>query len=111
MKLKLVCTCYACPEQYDVYDEAGKQVAYFRLRHGTFRADVPDCGGQTIYTAETKGDGRFADDERVYILNAACMMVAEHRGEKLDVRPVPAYEMEDASGWDAEAKSGFDSGG
>jgi len=108
MKLKLVCTCYACPEQYDVYDETGKQVAYFRLRHGTFRADVPECGGHTIFVAETKGDGRLSDDERVHILNAACMVVAGNYRECLDAQPVPIYESEDASGWDEDAKSEFE---
>lgn len=70
--------------------------------------DTADCGRETIYTAETKGDGRFTDDERVYILNAACMMVAEHYGDKLDVQPVPIYEIEDASGWSEDAKEEFE---
>lgn len=64
-KYTLVQTCGACPEQYDLFDKAsGKQVAYFRLRHGTFRVDVPDCGGETIHVAHPKGDGCFDDDER-----------------------------------------------
>jgi hypothetical protein len=62
--LRLVCTCPACPEQYDVFDSAEKQVGYLRLRHGTFRADYPGCGGETVYQVSTKGDGVFSDDER-----------------------------------------------
>ena len=42
-------TCGACPEQYDVFDEDGNQVAYVRLRWGHLRVDVPDCGGELLY--------------------------------------------------------------
>lgn len=70
-------TCSACPEQYDVY--AGDEiVAYFRLRHGSFRVDVPDCGGETIYTASPKGDGLFEDDERMMYLTSAILAVQEY---------------------------------
>ena len=68
---KLVCTCGACPEQYDVYAADGQKVGYLRLRHGFFRADVPACGGETIYESQTKGDGCFADDERELELTKA----------------------------------------
>ena len=46
---KFEMTCTACPEQYDVYNEQGEQVAYVRLRWSTLRVDVPDCGGEDIY--------------------------------------------------------------
>jgi hypothetical protein len=62
--LKLVCTSLACPEQYEVFDFSGKQVGYLRLRHGRFRADFPECGGETVYESFTKGDGAFSEDER-----------------------------------------------
>lgn len=69
---RLVCTCGACPEQYDVFNEkTNQQIGYLRLRHGSFRADVPDCGGETVYHAETKGDGVFDDDERMPELTKA----------------------------------------
>jgi hypothetical protein len=69
---RLICTCGACPEQYDVFEEAtGKQVGYLRLRHGYFRADVPDCGGETVYESFTGGDGIFDEDERITELTAA----------------------------------------
>lgn len=61
---RLLCTCPACPEQYDVFDSAGKQVGYLRLRHGWFRADVPHAGGETVYESYPAGDGIFNDDER-----------------------------------------------
>lgn len=69
--LKLVCTCGACPEQYDVFNANGAQVGYLRLRHGYFRADCPEVGGETVYTAQPKGDGIFDDDERQYYLTEA----------------------------------------
>ena len=71
-------TCSACPEQYDVFDDLGQQVAYFRLRHGGFRVDVPDVGGETIYTASPEGDGAFMDRERVRYLTEAILAVQEY---------------------------------
>jgi hypothetical protein len=55
-------TCYACPEQYDVY-LGEEQVAYVRLRHGRLYACSPDVGGKTIYQAYPEGDGIFASEE------------------------------------------------
>lgn len=69
-EIELIETCGACPEQYDAFLN-GKQVGYLRLRHGHFRVDYPDCGGETIYEAEPKGDGLFDDDEREFYLNEA----------------------------------------
>lgn len=62
--LKLVLTCEACPEQYEVFNKDNKQVGYLRLRHGEFRVDYPDCGGETIYEAQPDGDGIFETYER-----------------------------------------------
>jgi hypothetical protein len=62
-KYELLKTCHACPEQYDVLVD-GVAVAYLRLRHGCFRVDVPDCGGETIFVASPYGDGCFAREER-----------------------------------------------
>ena len=61
--LKLVCTCGACPEQYDVYNTEGTRVGYLRLRHGWFRADVPSAGGETVHESYPMGDGTFNDEE------------------------------------------------
>lgn len=79
--LGLVLTCSACPEQYDVFDGRGRKVAYFRLRHGMFRADVSDAGGTTVYRAEPKGDGSFDDDERMRYLTEAVRAVKRHRAK------------------------------
>lgn len=70
-------TSIACPESYDVYAE-GKQVAYFRLRHGVFRVDVPDCGEDAVYTSTPKGDGVFEQDERVRELTNGILAVQEY---------------------------------
>jgi hypothetical protein len=76
--LKLVQTCRACPEQYDVLDEDHNVVGYLRLRHGMFRVDYPNCGGETIYTAFPKGDGAFYDSkERNYYLGMAVKAIKE----------------------------------
>jgi hypothetical protein len=68
-------TCGACPEQYDVFDNNDKQVAYLRLRHGHFRADVPDHKGETVYSADPEGDGCFLESERVKYLTEAILAV------------------------------------
>lgn len=70
MGLRLVKTCDACPEQYEAF--CGQElVGYLRLRHGSFRVECPDAGGEIVYKADTKGDGRFTDAERPEHLNAA----------------------------------------
>ena len=69
-EITLVQTCGACPEQYNAFI-GDEQVGYLRLRHGYFRVDYPDCGGETIYSAEPKGDGCFECDERKYYLEEA----------------------------------------
>ena len=70
-------TCMACPEQYDVY-AGDEQVAYFRLRHGSFYAAVPDHGGDVVYEAEPQGDGIFDREERVFFLTQAILAVQEY---------------------------------
>lgn len=73
-------TCSACPEQYDVY-KGGTQVGYLRLRHGRFRADVPDCGGATVYSAYPNGDGIFDSDERDHFLGEAIDAISKYLKE------------------------------
>lgn len=70
-------TCSACPEQYDVFRN-NRRVGYLRLRHGVFRADVPDCGGETVYEAYPLGDGEFFGDERDGFLHAAVKAIKMH---------------------------------
>lgn len=70
MGLELERTCFACPEQYDVY--AGNvQVGYLRLRHGNFTASYPDVGGVVVYQHCPDGDGIFLEHERLYQLTKA----------------------------------------
>lgn len=70
-RVRLVQTCGACPEQYDVFHPDGRRIGYLRLRHGTFRADYPDCGSRTVYTAHPEGDGIFQAHERERFLTEA----------------------------------------
>lgn len=49
-------TCFACPEQYDVFDENENLVGYVRLRWGGLTCEYPDVGGEEIYYASV-GDG------------------------------------------------------
>ena len=79
---RLVLTCPACPEQYEVFDDnTREQIGYLRLRHGWFRADVPECGGETVYEASPHGDGAFDEDERMgYLTDAVKAIQAYRRG-------------------------------
>lgn len=66
--IRLECTCRACPEQYNAYKD-DEYVGYLRLRHGFFYTDDKD--GNTIYEANTIGDGIFDSEERDLHLNNA----------------------------------------
>lgn len=69
-EIRLVQTCFACPEQYDAFI-GDRQVGYLRLRHGCFRVDYPAAGGETIYRANPQGDGIFEYEERGHYLAEA----------------------------------------
>jgi hypothetical protein len=91
--IKLVRTCYACPEQYDAYD-GKEQVGYLRLRHGHFTVECPDGDGEIVYSTAPIGDGMFKEDERDYYLRFAVDAIERwRRGE--DPRPwAPNVEYE-----------------
>jgi hypothetical protein len=80
---KLIKTCSACPEQYDVFKD-GVQVGYLRLRHGYFYASVPNCSDNVVYQAEPNGDGCFNLDEREFYLTEAVKAItaAGNKGGK-----------------------------
>lgn len=92
-KIVLKLTCGACPEQYDAFLD-GKQVGYLRLRHGEFRVDYPECGGETIYRASPKGDGAFDSDERDYYLRFAVDAILKVLKLGLPPGPPPAPDVE-----------------
>lgn len=50
MILRLVKTCEASPEQYDVLDGNNQEVGYMRLRWGYFRVQCP-LGGRVVYSS------------------------------------------------------------
>lgn len=70
MKIQLIKTCGACPEQYDAF-VGEKQVGYLRMRHGVFTVSYPDARGEIVYEAQPNGDGMFEPDEREKYLNDA----------------------------------------
>lgn len=67
---KLVQTCAACPEQYDVFLN-DQQVGYLRLNHGYFTVRYPDSSGDVIFEAEPSGDCCFQQSEREDYLKEA----------------------------------------
>lgn len=78
--IELVCTCGACPEQYDAFID-GEMVGYFRLRHGRFRVEYPDSGGDTLIFESTIGDGIFDESERMDCLTRGCVAILLRRAE------------------------------
>ena len=78
-----VLTCTACPEQYDVFDLHGNQVAYVRLRFGNLYAKCPDYGDHEIYQANPNGSGCFAnDEERQYHLSNIAKAISSYYQRK-----------------------------
>jgi hypothetical protein len=73
--IRLEQTSFAHPEQYDAFLD-DRQVGYLRLRHGQFRVDCPDLGGEIVYESEPAGDGMFEDDERETELTKAKAAIA-----------------------------------
>lgn len=69
-------TCFACPEQYDVYYK-GEQCAYVRLRGGRLLCEMPDCGGELVYSFNFDNDmGMFLEDkDREYHLEVISKII------------------------------------
>lgn len=85
--MKLVQTCGACPEQYDVFDDAGEQVGYIRLRHGYLSVRKDGPGGDEVFgTSSFAGDGCFdRETERKFFLDIALKRLkARHPTEWFD---------------------------
>lgn len=78
--IELVCTCGACPEQYDAFI-GDEMVGYFRLRHGRFRVEYPDTGGDILISESTIGDGIFDEEERMDCLTRGCRAIISRIAE------------------------------
>lgn len=91
MIVELVQTSGACPEQYDGYID-NVCVAYFKLRHGHFRAEYKD---EIVYESFDCGDGCFESSEvRDIQLSAACnAILAKHLGHN----PNQNYKIRESS--------------
>jgi hypothetical protein len=78
MRFKLIRTCFACPEQYDVLNaDTGEKIAYLRLRHGRFRMDYP-WDGPTVFEGQPDGDGLFENEgERSVWIGRALLKLRE----------------------------------
>ena len=88
----LVRTCYACPEQYDVFFH-DFQIGYLRLRHGSFTAEYPNVGGALAYSGYPKGDGIFEDNERFFFLREAVdSLIQMHNRQILERMDAPDYD-------------------
>lgn len=79
LNCKLVLTCGACPEQYDVFYN-DTEIGYLRLRHGRFYAEyVPN--NEIVYVDFPIGDGIFEEGEREEQLTKAIKaLLTKHMG-------------------------------
>lgn len=78
MRIILIRTCGACPEQYDAwYNDT--RIGYLRLRHGHFTAEYTDAKGRSleVYSDFTESDGIFSSEERSHYLAIAARALAE----------------------------------
>jgi hypothetical protein len=75
--LRLVLTCGAYPEQYDVL-KGDQQVAYLRLR-GRFTVEMPDVGGDLVCEATPEGVGMFDDFNRRHFLTEEVQAINKRR--------------------------------
>lgn len=80
-------TCGGCPEAYDVYRD-GSYVGHMRLRHGSFAVE---CGGVTVYEAQTNGDGIFECEERDFYLKEGCVAIKAFLDSVFDVEYTIEY--------------------
>lgn len=94
LKVKLIRTCGACPEQYDGYID-GEKVAYLRLRHGYFQVEYK---GKVVYSSSPNGDGIFTFEERDNELTNACkaIIAAHSTGEEGDYYTIEDEVINDA---------------
>lgn len=92
-KLEITRTCSACPEQYDIVID-DKPAGYLRLRHGEFRADFPECGGETVYESEEmSGEGMFDPEERGrFIGEALTAIITAWTKAQLEANPSPGKD-------------------
>lgn len=91
-KLKLVQTCGACPEQYDVFLPDGTEIGYMRLRHGYFRAEYK---GDIVYDAHPEGDGVFTDEERDgYLVAASEAILLAYAKDSPEYEPLYTVELD-----------------
>ncbi len=78
--IRLVLTCSACPEQYDVFD-GDRLIGYLRLRHSEFTARWPDAGGEVVYDVfysprDHDDWGHFLDEDRdAYLATAVGWLI------------------------------------
>lgn len=66
-------TCFACPEQYDVFsEETDELVGFMHLRYGYFYAEALKPERTSVYSANPKmSDGTFHPEERQRYLTEA----------------------------------------
>lgn len=64
-------TCFACPEQYELYDPNGERIGFFHYRYGHLTLECPDTGGELVYEKMLgdRADGILDSDTRDVVLD------------------------------------------
>jgi hypothetical protein len=94
--LRLVKKCDFCPEQYNVFNDT-ELVGFIYLRNGFMYVECPDSGGDVVYSAYPKGEGRFESQERDYYLRHAVFNILKWMKGMHPVRleaPAVSYTIE-----------------
>ena len=61
-------TCEACPVQFDIYNNHGDKIAYFRFRWGTLSVnnyDGDEIGDDLIYFDDVTYEGSYLNQEEL----------------------------------------------
>lgn len=80
MKIYFVNTCYAAPEQYEVFDENREEIGFVKLKHGELRAAYPGFAGEKVFGHTFNDNGKeffFDDEEREEMLSHIAKTLCE----------------------------------
>ena len=81
-EIEFCMTCSGCPEQYDVFDDDGNEIAYVRLRWGLLYCECP-FDGDTVYEVRFPDEykGTFAsEEERMFHLSRIRDAISKYYG-------------------------------
>ncbi len=100
---ELVMTSLACPEQYDMLNETGQTVGYFRLRGASYTVHAPECMGDLVFDHYWDDDpwkGSFdTDEERREFLQKGIDAVLRYHTDEWEPSPGEWYRCATCRWW------------